>query len=168
MIEKKLIPNFPGRNISDIFRMLRKSFSNLKRFFWVVWTYMDIDYSYTLEILKVSLEGHLNALRNDSFEVDEDRLPRVARLERALELLNHKLEDNYAERCGYTLDYDIDFVELEENGEDGQKLFEIKSNATEERKKCNIKALVDAKELEKNEWREFTDIVHDDLDGWWC
>lgn len=162
-IEKKLIPNFPGRDLSDIWYNLKLSLRNLKRFFWVIWEYREFDSAYSLEVLRVSLEGVLNAIKNDSNEIDEDRLPKVKRIERALELLNNKLEDDYAERCGYDYDYNISFIPFEDKGE----LFEMVDDKTEEQDINNDRAIKDADELEKKEWREFMDIIHDDIDGWW-
>lgn len=163
MIEKNLIPKFPGRDFSDIWYNLKISLSNLKKFFWVVWEYREFDSAYSLEILKVSLEGHLNALTNDSNEVDEYRLPKVERLTRALELLNNKLKDDYAERCGYDYDYEIKFEPLK----DRPDLFEMVDTKTEAQDINNSKAMKKASKLEKAEWKEFISIIHDDVDWWW-
>src|SRR5690606_37607097 len=46
-------------------------------------------------------------------EVDETRIPKEKKLKRAIQLLENLLDDDYAKRCGYDYEYDIDFVKKE-------------------------------------------------------
>ena len=159
---------------------LKYGVPNLVRFFKVIWRFRGWDYQGTEEILKLCLEDHLDMQKTDSMEVDETRLPRIAKLERALELLNHKMEEDYAERCGYIF-YDIEFKDVKpgdwdpsdfgegfvEPDDSKSGLQEIVFYETDKQREDNLIALREGDKLEKKEWEEFTDILREEWNGWW-
>lgn len=73
---------------------------NIKRFFKVVWNYRTWDYQYTLDILKVALEGQLECLENTKTRgwshtlVDRD----IKDLKITIELIRRIQEDVYCEK----------------------------------------------------------------------
>ena len=78
----------------------RRGIQNLYTHFSIVWKSGDFDYVYILGMTKFKLE-RLEKVIQDGIEVEKDRLPKVEDIKRCIELINNKLEDNYAERCGY-------------------------------------------------------------------
>lgn len=162
---KKLLVDFPGRSFSDIIRHLKISYKMFKRFFYVIWHFRGNDYSSTLEVLKVCLEEQLKSIQSPIglMEVDSSRIPKENKLKRAIELLNNKLKDDYSERCGYDYDYKHFFIDTGRG--DGTKFME--TTATDEQRENNKRAIKESMELEKNEWEEFTDILREELPGWW-
>ena len=127
-----------------------------------------MDYSYTLDILLICLKEHLHTISTKSRfqEINETRLPKEKKLKRAIELLENKINDNYAERCGY-VSYGVEFKELDKVDEKGQPLYEMITHATPEQKEANTNALNESRVLADKEWREFTNILYNEMDGWW-
>jgi len=126
---------------------IKENFYNFKygilsflHFIKVIWRFRDWDYSYSHDILLVCLKRHLYNMEHFSNEINEDRKPKEIKLKRAIELLQNKINDDYGERC------DVDVL-LDDD---------------EFRKK-----MVESYELEKKEWKEFTTILNDEMDGWW-
>jgi len=124
---------------------LIRSIKNLKAYFKVVTGIYPWNADYTiLSLTKISLERLLKYLENGS-EVPERRLPKIKDIKRTIELINHYLEDDYAERCGW-----------EPNLEN---IFEAPT-------KKNSKALKKSYKLQQLEWGElFTHLKK--MRGWW-
>ena len=85
-------------------------------------------------------------------EVSETREPKLKSMERALELLKYKLDDDYVQRAENELgplsrwDWEID-----ENGV-------MIDNDTPEQKEHNRKVFDRAREIEETEWKELWEI----------
>ena len=151
----------------------RRGIQNLYTHFSVVWKSGDFDYAYILRMTKFKLE-RLEKVLQDGYEVDKDRLPKVEDIKRCIELINNKLEDNYAERCGYQSDRTtIEFEPIDEEL-NGEKLFVMvnkhpKPQSNEELREIFKKA----HELEKEEWAELWDTIKKGnksdrgMNGWW-
>ena len=150
----------------------RRGIHNLFTHFKIVWQSGDFDYGYVLRMLKFKLE-RLERTLQDGYEVDEDRLPKIEDIKRCIELLNNKLEDNYAERCGYIHgDSKHEFVPIEKD-EDGEQLYELvitRFTQTDEEVREIFKK---AHELEQKEWEELWETIKKgnkspvDARGWW-
>lgn len=162
MEEKGFIVKMPGRTLKDIIYNLKQSIYYLKTFFWNVWWFRGFDYSYTLILLRKALMENLKSMQSSPVkEVDETRIPKEKKLKRAIQLLENLLDDDYAERCGYDYEYDIDFVK-KENG-----LYELVSTETAEQEEHNAKAMNKAHRLEEREWGELFRILKKDMRSWW-
>jgi len=74
-------------------------FKNIWRFRKELYNHQWWDYRYTLEILYRSLSIMVVKLEKDGIEVDESRLKKVEKIYRVLELLKHKLDDDYVDRA---------------------------------------------------------------------
>jgi len=169
---KNLIPKFGGRTFGDIIYNLKRSFKSLKTFFYQIWWFRGSDYTSTQEVLLTCLKEHLRALQNEGMlqEIDETRLPKEVRLERAIFLLERQIEDTYSEKCGYDYNYDINWDELVEGDEgykDDSKMFRMESTASESQENNNRKAIKLGDEMQKAEWEEIMIIIKEDLYGWW-
>ena len=111
------------------------------------------DYRYNLEMLYRSLSITCKGIKESGNEVDETRNPKVQSMERTLELLKHKLDDDYIERAEAELgklilrDWETDETGL------------LIDNDTPEERAHNRKVFEAARELEEKEWKELWDII---------
>ena len=119
------------------------------------------DYSSVLEMMKFQIEILSNYIEKDGIEIDKDRLPKVEKMKQFVELANNKLEDTYADRCGFIYN-DLKFDTIEGK----EKLTEINFNETEEEAEHNKKAIEKAHKLEEKEWNEMIELLKD-MRSWW-
>jgi hypothetical protein len=145
-------------------RYYKNLYYDWKMIFWAKRKYRKIvkemkpwDYGSILLMLKFQLEILSHQIETKGLEVDEDRLPKVERMKRCVKLLDHKIEDDYAERCGYE-DSDMEFVETETG-------FEMKPE-DEETRRHNTRVFKEAHEMEEKEWKELFELLKD-LRSWW-
>jgi hypothetical protein len=112
-------------------------------------------------------------------EVTETRDVKVQKMRRALELLKHKLDDDYIQRAevelGELSHNPIDFEPIE--GKEG--LYRLVDNDTPSEKKHARNVYKRARVIEEKEWKELWDIYKgkkfttwekydgSDLRGWW-
>jgi len=136
----------------------------IPRFFKNIWRFRKElashewwDYRYTLEMLYRSLSIMVIKLESDGIEVDSSRDKKVASIKRALELLKHKLDDDYTERVeaefGELIMRDWEF-ELLENGN-----HRVIDNDTPAERKHNRKIFRESHKLEDKEWIELWNIL---------
>ncbi|NDF60995.1 MAG: hypothetical protein EB100_07930 [Crocinitomicaceae bacterium] len=125
---------------------------NVWRFRRELWNHQWWDYRYNLEMMYRSLSITYKGISERGIEADYSREPKVKAMKRALELLKHKLDDDYVERAqtelGPLSEWDWDF---DENG------FMIDKD-TPGQKEHNRLVFKKAKELEDQEWKELWDI----------
>ena len=111
-------------------------------FFWkVIWNFRPWDHTYNLRILSKSLEPLRDSIIKGR-EVDVPRLKKVAKIERALEILNNITEDKYTDIAEAQLGYEVnsEFLFLPEE--------------PEEIKEANRKIYDLSQEIEDKEWKE--------------
>jgi hypothetical protein len=158
----------------------------IPRFFKNIWRFRKElahhewwDYRYTLEMLYRSLSIMVVKLEKDGIEEDSSRGKKVQKIKRALELLKHKLDDDYSDRIevelGKLILHDWEFEELE-NG--NHRLID---NDTPAERKHNRMIFKEAHKLEDKEWIELWNILKGtkysktwgdkfdgtDMRGWW-
>lgn len=155
-------------------------FKNVWRFRKELYNHQWWDYRYTLEMLYRSLSIMVVRLEKDGIEEDSSRMKKVNSIKRTLELLKHKLDDDYIERAegelGELSDNPIRFEPVE--GKEG--LFSLVDDDTPAQKKHATKIFKRAREIEEKEWREIWDTIKgtklskewerydgSDMRGWW-
>lgn len=138
---------------------------DLKWIFWAKRKYRKVvrkmrpwDYGSILQMLKFQIEILSEYIEFKGLEIDEDRLPKVDNMKRAIVLLHNKIEDDYATRCGYE---ESDFV-FEET-EDG--MTQLKPDEPEVARH-NERVFKDARELEEKEWNELFELLKE-MRRWW-
>ena len=137
------------------------------------------DYRFTLEMLHRSISIMEKDMATKGMEVTETREPKVKQMRRAIELLQHKMDDDYIDRAEVVLG-EIAKTPFEfEPTEDG--LFRLVDSETPEEKEHMRKVFDYARELEDKEWNELWDIFKGtenaksynekydgtDMRGWW-
>jgi hypothetical protein len=160
-------------------RTIPRFFKNIWRFRKELASHEWWDYRYTLEMLYRSLSIMVVKLEKDGIEEDSSRGKKVQKIKRALELLKHKLDDDYTDRIeaklGELILHDWEFEELE-NG--NHRLID---NDTPAERKHNRMIFKEAHKLEDKEWIELWNILKGtkysktwgdkfdgtDMRGWW-
>jgi hypothetical protein len=98
-------------------------------------------------------------LEKDGYEVDESRLKKVEKIYRVLELLKHKLDDDYVDRAEKVLG-EINWKPIEfKLLNDSDELYEMVDNDTPTEKEHISKVLKYSQELENKEWIEMWEIL---------
>ena len=159
-------------------RTIPRFFKNIWRFRKELAHHEWWDYRYTLEMLYRSLvimESKMHA----GMEIRETRDKKVEKMQRAIQLLKHKLDDDYTERIeaelGKLILHDWEFEELE-NGN-----HRVIDNDTPAERKHNRMIFKEAHKLEDKEWIELWNILKGtkysktwgdtfdgtDMRGWW-
>jgi hypothetical protein len=154
-------------------------FKNIWKFRKELYNHRWWDYMFTLEMLHRSISIMEKDMSTKGLEVRESRDPKVKQMRRAIELLKHKLYDDYIDRAELVIGQ-LDKTPFEfEPTEDG--LFTLVDNETPEVKEHRHKVYQYARELEDKEWNELWDIFKGtensksyeenydgtDMRGWW-
>ena len=152
-------------------------FKNVWRFRKELYNHQWWDYRFHLEMMYRSLSIMEKGMSEKGIEVTETRDVKVQKMRRALELLKHKLDDDYIQRAELELG-EINRSEFEfEKTEDGN--YRLIDNDTPEDKKHARKVYKRARVIEDTEWKELWDIFKgkkfttwekydgSDLRGWW-
>jgi hypothetical protein len=154
-------------------------FKNVWRFRKELYNHQWWDYRFHLEMMYRSLSIMEKGMSEKGIEVTETRDVKVQKMRRALELLKHKLDDDYIQRAevelGELSHNPIDFEPIE--GKEG--LYRLVDNDTPAEKKHARNVYKRARVIEEKEWKELWDIYKgkkfttwekydgSDLRGWW-
>lgn len=131
-------------------------FKNIWRFRKELYSHQWWDYRYTLEMLHRSLVIMEKELSVKGIEVPAHRDKKVAKIRRAIQLLDNRLNDNYVEQAekelGELIHRDWEF----EPTEDGN--YRLKDTETKEESDHNRKVFKLASTIDDREWRELWNI----------
>ena len=130
---------------------------NIYRFRKMLWNHRWWDYRYTLEALQTSLEI-MEKKMHDGMEVRESRDKKIAKMQRAIQILKNINDDNYIEMAeselGPLIRYDWEFEECKDRP-GSSRLIDKESPAE---KRHNRKVFNRARKLESMEWKELWKI----------
>ncbi len=154
-------------------------FKNVWRFRKELYNHQWWDYRYTLEMMYRSLSIMVVKLEKDGNEEDISRGKKVAKIKRALELLKHKLDDDYVDRAEFELG-ELSYKPIRFEPVEGKEgLYSIVDDDTPAERKHAKKVYKRARDIEEMEWKELWDIFKgkkfttfekfdgSDLRGWW-
>ena len=150
---------------------------NVWRFRRELWAHRWWDHSFTLMMLKRSLEIQEKGLSSMGIEESLSLEKKLSKMRRAIELLKNKIEDNYISRIeqiyGEVYLGELEFEETE-NGK-----YTLVDEETKEQKEHNRLIFNKAHQLEAKEWKELWQIIEgkkykeykdcdgSDLRSWW-
>ena len=123
-------------------------FENLWFFRKQLWEFRSWDYSYNLKLLGRSLEKTVNTIEFHGQEVEISRMKKVAKIKRAIELINSFNEGDYIEKAENVLG-ELKNLDGWRNDRDD----------TPEEKEHNGKVFKLARKIEDDEWNELWDIL---------
>ena len=142
-------------------------FKNIYRFRNVLWNHRWWDYRFTLETLQTSLEIMERGMHG-GLEVFESRGKKIAKMQRAIQILKNINEDNYIEMAeaelGEIIHHPWEFEETGDTtdnplGEKNEKLYKLVDYDTDEEREHNRKVYDRTHELEEQEWNELFEIL---------
>ena len=132
-------------------------FGNIWRFRKELYSHQWWDYRYTLEMLRRSLIIMVSKLEPDGIEEDNSRGKKVAKIKRAIQLLDNRLDDNYIEQAekelGQLYDSPFKFKRVQDTDN-----YELIDNNTKEEREHNDKVFKLASTIDDREWRELWNI----------
>jgi hypothetical protein len=141
-----------------ITRGLPNFFKNIWRFRKELYNHQWCDYHFTLEMLYRSLTIMVNKLELEGIEEDDSRMKKVGKIYRALELIKHKLDDDYVNRAEMELG-EISYRPIRfEPVEGSEGLYSMVDDDTPAERKHTSKVFKRAKEIEEVEWKELWEI----------
>lgn len=161
-----------------LFRYAIPSFiKNVWRFRRELWSHRWWDYSFTLEILRRSIEIQYLGMKSKGYEVKETLDLKLEKMERVMQIIDNTLNDTYLsiveEKYGKLTNKDWKFEETK----DGNYI--LVDEDTEEERAHNKMLFKKAHDLGEAEWKELWQILqgkkwkdYKDYDGsdlrcWW-
>lgn len=137
---------------------LPRFFKNVWRFRKVLWNHAWWDYRFTLETMHTSLSIMEKGMSTKGWGIRETRDKKVEKMRRVLELIQHKIDDDYVGRAEKELG-EIKYSPWEfEEVEDKPDFYKMVDQDTEEDKQHNRKVFDRANEIEEEEWNEIWNI----------
>jgi hypothetical protein len=138
-------------------------FSNIWRFRKELYEHRWWDYHFTLQMLYRSI-AIMEKGMHDGLEVRQSRGKKIQKMQRLLELLDNKINDNYTELAEKELGYELvmrgfEFEEVNRSDENSKRLYQLVDNETDEEKELNRKIFDKARELEEAQWDEIWEIL---------
>jgi len=138
-------------------------FGNIWRFRRELWNHNWWDYRFTLEMLYRSISIMEKGMHN-GLEIPETRYKKIQKMQRLLELLDNQINDRYIELAEKELGYEMimkgfQFEETDKTDSNGEKLYQLVNNETDEEKELNQKIFHKSRELEEEQWREIWEIL---------
>lgn len=131
---------------------------NVYRFRKVLWEHRWYDYRYTLQALQTSLSIMVVRLEADGMEVESSRMKKVAKIKKAIQLIQHKIDDDFIERAeselGELVMHDWEFEDVPDMPGSSRLI----DNETKEEKEHNRRVFKLARTIEDREWRELWNI----------
>ena len=138
-----------------ITRGIPRFITNVYKFRKELYEHAWWDYRYTLEMLHRSLVI-MESKMHDGMEIRETRDKKIAKMQRAIQLLKSKIDDDYTNRAQKVLG-EINFRPFEfEKMEDGN--YRMIDNDTVPEKKHMSKVFAYARKIEEAEWKELWQI----------
>jgi hypothetical protein len=131
-------------------------FGNIWRFRKELYSHQWWDYRYTLEMLHRSLTIMVDKLEKDGIEEDVSRGKKVAKIKRAIQLLNNRLNDNYINQAERELGELYSNPWEFEPTEDGN--YRLIDNDTKDEKAHNVRVFKLSSTIDDREWRELWNI----------
>jgi len=131
-------------------------FKNIYLFRRELYNHQWYDYRYTLEMLHRSLTIMVDKLEKDGIEEDVSRGKKVAKIKRAIQLLNNRLNDNYIDQAEKELgELYLNPWEFEPTEDGNYKLID---NDTKNEKAHNVRVFKLSSTIDDREWRELWNI----------
>jgi len=131
---------------------------NVWAFRKALWNFRWWDYHFTLEMMKTSLVIMSDNLETKGIEVDVPRLKKVAKMRRAIEIMNNLQGVQHIMMAEKELgELFIEPFEFKPS-ESHPGSYELVERNTPEEKEHNSKVYARANEIEEQEWNELWDI----------
>lgn len=133
---------------------------NIFNFFKVIWQWRSWDYSYTLALLKTTLELHKKGIEKHSLSKYKEE-NELAILSELLDILNRMIEDDYGDIVGVQYDnMQFDFKpigKIIDDGEEGYELIHSFENGYTQEQHDKLRDKAD--EMQKQDIKRFGELM---------
>lgn len=154
----------------DFFRRdLWYFFGNIWYFRKEIYKHRPWDSSYSMSLLRRSLEQLCDTVEKYGQEVDEGRLPKVEKMKRAIQLIKYFENDEFTElaekELGYEYTYgdwgfdEVDSSDLDPTITKGEKYYQLRDDKSEEEREKNQNIFKLSMKIEKDTWIELMEIL---------
>jgi hypothetical protein len=159
-IKRLIWHHHPVYKFYELFRYkIPMFFKNLWFFRKELFEYRRWDYTFNLNLFRRSLEGTVDYIEIKGWEIDSSRLKKVAKMRRAIEILNNIDTHPYIEmaesKLGKLSKMNFEFEPLPDNPE----LYRLKDSESEDERKHNRSVYDLSDQLENDEWNELWTIL---------
>ena len=113
-----------------------------------LYAFRSWDYSFNLDLFRLSLEKTVDTIENHGQEIDESRLKKVEKMKRSIQLIKNLRSDSY-----------VSLAELEFGKIKNSDWLWTDKEDTEEERVHNKKIFTRAREIEESEWKELWSII---------
>ena len=146
-------------------------FKNIWLFRKVLWRHRWWDYSFTLEVLKTSLEIMSPNLEKYGIEENVSRIKKVQKINRVIEILNSVRSDDYFERAEKIVGKP-EMRDWKFEAQPDSNWVTLVDDETPEEKEQWRRYFDCAQKLEEDEWKELWKILKGNkmdggMRGWW-
>ena len=143
-------------------RFYREKYYDLRSFLKSFFTYSykstmikDWQFDTIFPLMKLHLEKLCYILEYHGMEVDETRLPKIAKIKRTIKLLDYYIKSDYVEQAENQLFRNVSY----------HNLFDDARTAEQKEKDAEIYAL--SVQIELEQLNELWNIICSDARGWW-
>ena len=159
-------------------KQLPEFFKNVWRFRRELWSHRWWDHSFTLMMLKKSIQIQADGMEAKGYEVKESSDKKVAKMRRLCQIIDNIVDSNYimmAEEIHGQINYKpLKFIET-----GNEDFYMLADDDTPEEKDHQRKVYKEAHRIEQKEWKELCEIIHgkkykeykdwdgSDLRTWW-
>lgn len=150
--------------VEDFYYGIKWSIINFFKYFKIVSKMRPWDSYYILMMMKFQIKDLCNNIEKYSLEIDESKLPKIEKMKRVIKLLHDRIEDTYADRCGYIYNA-TKFVTYSIKNSDNCELKLEKMPGYENYNESEV--FEKSFKLDEDEWIELFDILKNDMRGWW-
>jgi len=155
--------NIYNTSFYKLYQFLRydiiRFFKNIIRFRKELLTFNKWDYTYNLQIFKRSIELSADYIEKYSYEIDTNKIKKIQKMRRVIELINNHIDWNYKEIAEKELNYksisNIKFVSTDDNTNSVVMVDEC----SDDEKELNNKILLRSIDIEEEEWDELYKIL---------
>lgn len=126
----------------DAKQSLRSIFAYLK----ITPKMRDWDYAYILGMMRFQIKRLHDHVENHSQEIEKDRYKKLEQMERAIELLDGMIEDDYLEKAGWN-----------------EKNYSSFSEALDDMDRY----IDESYRIQKKEWEALWKLISNCMGGWW-
>ena len=136
-------------------------FRNIYKFRKALWNHKWWDYSGTLDFIQLGVEDIANGVEKKGMEVKVNRMKKVEKMRRVVEIIKNIREDRYFDIVevemsrGLKNGFNYEFVPCE----DSPGFFEMVDKDSQEEQEFKDKYFDRVRELEESEWKELWDIL---------
>jgi len=131
----------------------------LRKYFRVVWSMRPWDYGYLVKMTRHQLGLLAHSLENQDI-LDKDEA--IVQIRRCIELIDHYIENDHHERCGYDSNWNSYTKPIP--GRDG--VYEVHNTMTPKQQEDNWRAIKEGLELKRKEIEEIKSLLFN-IENWW-